>query len=226
MPNRLFQILYFPFALLVLLFSAVMLAMIVNYFPPGKEVMFLTTKPSNLLQRYGYQISFYTHIVGSVVPLALGIFQFASFLYHHNSKLHRGLGYVYISSVLLFAAPSGFVISMYANGGLVAQLGFYCLSIFWWLTTLSALVHALRKRFDRHLLWMIRSYAITLAALSLRTEGYFLHFLPKSNPIDIYTALSWLSWVGNLFVVEILLYFGLEKHLSHLFFKTTKNGFV
>lgn len=226
MPNRIFHWLYYPFALMVILFTAVMAAMILHYFPVGSNVLFLTTKPTILFQQPLYMGAFYTHIVSSILSLSMGVFQFASFLFHQYKKLHRWMGLAYILSIVLLAAPSGFIISMHANGGLPSQLGFYCLSLFWWLSTYRAYRLAKKKDYRGHLLWMIRSYAFTLAAFSLRTEGYLLHYLPKSNPIAVYTTLSWLSWVGNLFIVEVLLYLGLHKHLMKSFFPSSKQDLV
>ena len=73
---------------------------------------------------------------------------------------------------------------------------------------------------------MMRSFAITLAALTLRTEGYLFHYLLHTKPIETYVTLSWISWIGNLFIVEILLYLGIGKRLLLEVVETNKNHSV
>jgi hypothetical protein len=59
---------------------------------------------------------------------------------------------------------------------------------------------------------MVRSYAITLAALALRGESYLLYYAFHTKPIETYLTVTWLSWVGNLIVAEILLEMGLGRY--------------
>lgn len=220
--HRFWPILYYPFALAVLLFAAVMCSMVIQYFPPGKEVLFLTTKATEAISTPFYQWSFYIHITTSIVALVSGVFQFAGFLIKDHPTFHRYTGYVYVVTILLLAAPGGFYISQFANGGLSSRVGFYCLSLAWWLTTFKAYRMAVQKKFREHIIWMRRSYAITLAAMSLRTEGYILNFLKVGGPIETYATLSWLSWVGNLFILELLLSMGLGDSLFKYIFKSVK----
>jgi hypothetical protein len=54
---------------------------------------------------------------------------------------------------------------------------------------------------DLHRRWMIRSYALTLAAVTLRI------YLPASMLLGIpfpvaYPAIAWLCWVPNLLVAQ------------------------
>ena len=68
---------------------------------------------------------------------------------------------------------------------------------------------------------MILSYAITLAAMSLRTESYFMVYLFETKPIETYLTVTWLSWVGNLLIAQVLIYFGLGKNLVEKMGKET-----
>jgi hypothetical protein len=57
---------------------------------------------------------------------------------------------------------------------------------------------------DRHRAWMLRNYSLTFAAVTLRIylplAAAVLHF----DFIPAYRVISWLCWVPNLIVAEIL----------------------
>jgi hypothetical protein len=120
---------------------------------------------------------------------------------------------IYLGSILLLAAPSGLVLGFYANGGLSSKTGFVLQSIVWWVLTYLAWHEIRRKRYIIHSEMMIRSFAITLAAMSLRTESYVMYYFFETKPIETYLTVTWLSWVGNLLIAETLIYFGLGKIL-------------
>ena len=63
---------------------------------------------------------------------------------------------------------------------------------------------AMQRRFTEHRAWMIRSFALTLAAVTLRL------YLPVASLMsipfdDAYRAISFLAWVPNLLVAELYL---------------------
>jgi hypothetical protein len=62
---------------------------------------------------------------------------------------------------------------------------------------------------------MLRSYAITLAAMSLRTESYLMKYFFQTKPFETYLTVVWVSWVGNLVLCELLITFGFSKFLVH-----------
>ena len=60
---------------------------------------------------------------------------------------------------------------------------------------------AVRGRFVEHRRWMIRSWALTLAAVTLRL------YLPASMALELpfleaYRVIAWLCWVPNLLAAE------------------------
>ena len=62
----------------------------------------------------------------------------------------------------------------------------------------------MQGRFVEHRAWMIRSFALTFAAVTLRL--YLpVSFLLELNFADVYRATSFLSWVPNLLVAELYL---------------------
>jgi hypothetical protein len=144
-----------------------------------------------------------THIVGGVFALATGPFQFSRQLRIRHLTLHRWIGYVYLVAIAL-GSFAGFRIALESFGGVSAHFGFGMLAILWLITTAMAYRRILQRRIQSHREWMIRSFALTFAAVTLRlwiplfVGGMRIDFLPA------YQTISWLCWVPNLIVAELL----------------------
>jgi Predicted membrane protein (DUF2306) len=82
-------------------------------------------------------------------------------------------------------------------------LAFATLSIAWLLTSALAFVCARQRRFDLHRAWMMRSYSLTFAAVTVRLIGLPLLVLTR-NPVVAVTCTFW-SWILNLMVAEWLI---------------------
>ncbi|MFN8345042.1 MAG: DUF2306 domain-containing protein [Spirosomataceae bacterium] len=211
-PSQLIQAL---FLLSIAAFTLLMLTKVIPYLSFEPEIDFLTTKTDRVLAQNGFQAAFYVHIVSSWWVMGVGIFQFIPYFLKKYPPLHRALGKIYVFSILLLAAPSGLVLAWYANGGLPAKVGFSFQCLVWWLSTWVAWREILRQHWQKHIEWMLRSYAVTLAALSLRVGSYGLVYLFHTKPIETYLTVTWLSWTGNLVITEILIY----NHLAIKFLK-------
>ncbi len=79
---------------------------------------------------------------------------------------------------------------------------FAVLSITWIMTSTAALVRARQRRFADHRAWMIRSYSLTFAAVTVRLIAGPL-FLVTQDPVVAVTLTFW-SWILNLIVAERL----------------------
>jgi hypothetical protein len=63
--------------------------------------------------------------------------------------------------------------------------------------------HIRRKEIQPHRQWMIRNYALTFAAVTLRL--WLLVFQVAGVALlEGYIAVAWLSWVPNLIAAELL----------------------
>ena len=153
-------------------------------------------------------IAFYIHVATSIFAVLAGFTQFFKiFLY---KKTHRLMGKLYVFSVLIFTATSGLIMSFFANGGWTSIIAFTTLSLLWWFSTFKAFKHALNKQFDQHGKWMIRSYALTLSAITLRLWKYaYANYIDPDmdflHPMDLYRIVAWLGWVPNLLFAEFLI---------------------
>jgi hypothetical protein len=115
------------------------------------------------------------------------------------------MGRIYIFLILIFAAPSGIYMGLFANGGFLSKISFVILGFLWWLTTYKAYQSARQKRFKEHKQWMWRSFALTLSALTLRIWKVIIVYLFHPNPMDVYQIIAWLGWIPNILLIEYLI---------------------
>jgi hypothetical protein len=199
-------------ALLIAAFAALMLTKTLPYYTFEKGIHFLTTKSDETNDNPWFRLGFYVHITTSLVVLILGLLQWLPVVARRGPRLHRWLGYGYVVGILALAAPSGLVLARFANGGLAAQVGFSLQCVVWWGSTWAAYRAARHQQWPQHVAWLVRSYAVTLAALALRGESYLLYYAFHTKPIETYLTVTWLSWVGNLILAEVLLELGLGRY--------------
>jgi len=163
----------------------------------------LSSKGQELLSSTTYNLGFFTHISLGGLALLVGWTQFSKKWRTKQLKAHRNLGKTYIISVLL-SGLAGLYIAFHASGGLGTKLGFGLLAILWLITTIAAFISIKNKSIIAHQKWMIRSYALCFAAVTLRL---WMPILPTIFDLDFsesYAIISWLCWVPNLIFAEIL----------------------
>ncbi|MDI1315338.1 DUF2306 domain-containing protein [Prosthecobacter sp.] len=120
-------------------------------------------------------------------------------------KLHRWMGRCYVLNVCFVTGPASLIMAFYANGGITSRLAFITLAIGWIVTTRMGWRLALSRQWQRHRAWMMRSYALTLSALTLRVWKYTLVLLFEPRPMDLYRVVAWLGFVPNVLLVEWLI---------------------
>ena len=201
-------------AFVVILYASYLLILLTLpyiYFEPNVE--FLGTK--QLIYHIDiWRWSFYLHVFSTPIVILAGLFQFNRWIITKKPKIHRLLGYTYVVIVLLISGPSGIVMSFFANGGRLAQTSFVLLSFGWIIFTGLALLKARKGNYISHTKWNIRSYALTLSAVTLRFYGYlFAVFKVDLPPKETYIFLAFLGWIPNLIIAEILIWGGYPKYL-------------
>ncbi len=145
----------------------------------------------------------FIHVAGAVTALALGALQFLPVLRRGSSPPHRWVGRVYVAGCLI-GGLAGLILAPGSHAGPIASAGFGSLAVLWIAVTLLGWRAAMQGRFAEHRRWMIRSWALTLAAVTLRL------YLPLVMILDLaflpwYRAISFLAWVPNLIVAELWL---------------------
>ena len=148
---------------------------------------------------------FYVHVISSMAVIAVGPFQFLKKFRSRYLNWHRLGGKIYAYGILLLAAPSGLIMAFYAEAGFWSVIGFLCMGILWFVTTLMAVIKIKQRKIEEHRIWMIRSYALSFAAITLRLlVPFFSLFIYDENLIIISTA--WLSWLLNLLIAEGMIF--------------------
>ena len=149
----------------------------------------------------GHPVGIYTHIFAAALALALGPLQFSTRLRQRRPMLHRWLGRIYLGIGVLFGGTAGLYVAQFAYGGVVGQLGFGVLAALWLYTGARAYLAIRSGAIAVHRTWMVRNFALTFAAVTLRL------YLGLSGVAGIefsvaYPIIAWLCWVPNLAVAE------------------------
>jgi len=58
---------------------------------------------------------------------------------------------------------------------------------------------------------MMRSFALTMSAITLRFWKYLIIFFLHPRPMDVYRIVAWLGWGFNLLIIEIIIYKFIKK---------------
>ena len=141
------------------------------------------------------------HAIGASAALLLGPLQFLDRLRQRAPRLHRALGYGYLVLGVGVGGVAGVLLARHSFGGLVSHLGFGLLGGLWLFTGAMALLAAKQRRFEDHRTWMVRNFALALAAVTLRL--YVPLSVVAGRPFEqFYPAVAWLCWVPNLLVAE------------------------
>ncbi|MFJ6622054.1 DUF2306 domain-containing protein [Kitasatospora sp. NPDC091335] len=172
--------------------STLIVVISAKYFRLDPEAFFEEQRDTYLT----HQVPLAIHISGAITALAVGPWQFSERLRAREPRRHRRIGVVYLLGCLT-GAVGALLLAPVAYGGAVAGLGFACLAVAWLITGAMGLRTVLAGRIADHRRWMIRSFALTFAAVTLRlmvlaatTAGLGLR--------PAYTAVAWLCWVPNL----------------------------
>lgn len=139
------------------------------------------------------------HVIGGILALGLGPWQFLVRLREKRPSVHRWVGRIYLLGVLV-GGLAGLYMSTFAYTGIVATLGFATLAVLWLGSGFMALRDIRQGNVDAHRRWMVRNFALTFAAVTLRLE---MPFLTMAFGGEVgYMIVAWSCWLPNLLVVE------------------------
>ncbi|MCS7483498.1 DUF2306 domain-containing protein [Umezawaea endophytica] len=172
--------------------------------------------PTYASRPFFVQIAFYVHVVSAGISLVVGPFQFAKVIRRRYRAVHRWIGRTYVVSIA-FASVSGLVMAAFNSAAFVGFFGFGTLSVLWGWTTWRG-YRAIREHdVASHQAWMIRSFALTFAAVTLRLWlGVLIIFQlvvgfggPNAEVdqlmTDAYAAVPFLCWLPNIVIAEIMI---------------------
>lgn len=197
--------------------SVFLFAITIEYLSFAPDVNFLLVK-QDIVNHTLWRPTFYFHVISGMLVILIGPFQFLPILRKKYLNLHRWIGKIYVFGILFIAAPTGLIMAFFAEGGLWSTLAFSVMSILWFVTTLMALIKIKQRDIEGHRIWMMRSFALSFAAVTLRLLVPFFSLFIIDNEDLITISTAWLSWLLNLFVVEgmiIALQSKAQKSISH-----------
>lgn len=149
-------------------------------------------------------IAFFAHVGLAPVALVLTPFQMWAGLRARRPALHRWMGRACAGAIVL-SGLGGLVMAFGTTAGPVAALGFGVLAVIWLGCLGMGVAHAIGGRIALHRRWMIRTAAMTFAAVTLRVQ------IPLALNVlglpfeDAYPVIAWAAWVPNLLIAEWVL---------------------
>ena len=151
-----------------------------------------------------HPVLLYGHVFPAALALALGPCQFMPRQRNTWPALHRWVGRAYLGVGVLGGGLFGLCLSLLAQGGPAARLGFAASALAWLFTGARAWLAIHRGDVAAHRRWMVRNFAITLAAVTLRLELNVA--LVAGLPFeDVYPVMAWMNWLPNLAAAELWL---------------------
>ena len=177
------------------LLSLLIVLLVSRYLTLNPEVYF----PEQRAVYLANQTAVILHVVGGMLTLGLGPFNFLTRLREKRPFVHRWIGRVYLLGVLV-GGLAGLYMSTFAYTGIVATLGFASLAVLWLSSGFMALREIRQGNVDAHRRWMVRNFALTFAAVTLRIEMGLLT-IAFGQEVG-YMIVAWLCWLPNLLIVE------------------------
>jgi uncharacterized membrane protein len=182
-----------------------MLLTIAQYGSFKTDVGFLKFKQEYLHIQI-WRFAFYTHVFSSVFCLCAGFTQFSNHILKRHKKLHRFVGKMYAYNIMFINFPAGMIMAFYANGELPSKIAFIMLDSLWLLFTCKAVIAIKAKDIKAHKRFMIRSYALTCSAITLRMWKLILSHTFNIDPQILYMIDAWMGFVPNLLFAEWLIH--------------------
>jgi uncharacterized membrane protein YozB (DUF420 family) len=148
------------------------------------------------------------HILLGIVALLTGASQFYTSLSKRNKYLHRFLGRLYLTAVLLSALASVYLSVFHAiidRGYITFGIGLLGLAFAWLSTSTMAFIAIRQKQISQHKEWVLRSYVVTCGFIIFRMVFGTLEQVLQVNHIDSGNIAAWVCWSVPLLLCEIII---------------------
>ncbi|MCX6318424.1 MAG: DUF2306 domain-containing protein [Bacteroidetes bacterium] len=181
-------------------FSLLLIYNTLPYFSFSKEFSFIEER-SFLFQSNLYNACFYIHILAGALCIGTALIQFSRYILKKSKAIHRISGKIYVFVVLFLGAPTGLYMAFFAKGSFWERSLFMFMAVWWFITTLYGLSTIHKKNVVAHKIWMIRSYAMAMTAVSFRVFHIVFYLLDWGH-LENYEFSLWISVVGNMLFAE------------------------
>ncbi len=192
-------------------FSLLLIYNTLPYFSFSKEFSFIEER-SFLFQNSLYNTCFYIHIAAGALCIGTALIQFSRYILKKSKAIHRISGKIYVFVVLFLGAPTGLYMSFFAKGSFWERSLFMFMAAFWFITTLYGFTTILKKNILAHKIWMMRSYAMAMTAVTFRVY-HIIFYLLDWDHLENYELSLWISVIGNMLFAEWLIYRKSKKYL-------------
>lgn len=146
------------------------------------------------------------HVVGGTLALIIGPFQFAEGFRVKYMSVHRNMGKIYLSAILIGAICSFVMAGTTAiEVSFAWAAGLASLGIAWLVTAGMAYRSVLMKRIDLHKEWMIRSYVVTFGFVTFRLFTDIAMIFELGTFPEVAPTIGWACWVIPLLFTEVIL---------------------
>lgn len=160
---------------------------------------------ANYADRPGWaQVALYTHVAFAGLALLLSPLQLSARIRARAPRLHRLVGRVVLVSIVL-GGTAGLVLAPMNLAGPIGTAGFGSLAVLWVAFAVSGIRAIRRGDVAAHRRWMLRAFALTYAAVTLRLWLPVLMVSLGGDFRTAYAIVPFLCWVPNLVVAELLL---------------------
>lgn len=143
----------------------------------------------------------WTHLAGGLTTVVLGPVQFFTQWRRRQPRLHRVMGRIYLSGMLV-AATGAIGLIATSTAPLAIRLAFSATALAWLTTGLTGLVAIRRGAVEKHRRWMIRNYAVTLAPILFRLSLPLAIAGGLTPSPTLIATLLWCSWSVPLLACE------------------------
>lgn len=174
------------------------------YFSFSKDFAFIEER-GLLFKSSFYNACFYTHIFAGSVCILTALIQFSRYILKKSKAIHRWSGKIYVAVVLFLGAPTGLFMAFFAKGSFWERTLFMFMASFWFITTLNGLMTIHKRNVVAHKIWMIRSYAMAMTAVTFRVY-HIVFYLLNWGHLENYELSLWISVVGNMLFAEWIIY--------------------
>jgi len=188
----------------VTVFSLLLVYNTLPYFSFSSDFSFIKER-SFLFQGSVYRASFYIHIFAGAVCITTALIQFSRYILKKSKAIHRWSGKLYVFVVLFLGAPTGFYMSFFAKGSFWERVLFMFMAITWFITTWYGFSTIRKKNVLAHKIWMMRSYAMAMTAVTFRIYHIMFYMLDWDH-LENYELSLWISVVGNMLFAEWIIY--------------------
>jgi hypothetical protein len=193
-------------------FSLLLIYNTIPYFSFSKDFDFIQER-SFLFESSFYNTCFYIHIAAGALCIGTALVQFSRYILKKSKVIHRISGKIYVAVVLFLGAPTGLYMAFFAKGSFWERSLFMFMAGWWFLTTLYGLTTIHKRNIVAHKVWMMRSYAMAMTAVTFRVY-YIVLYLLDWTLLENYQFSLWVSVVGNMLIAEWIIYRQSKKYLG------------